>query len=205
LAGLVLAFALSSTAAAALYGRPVSLAAEVWNFEADEPGKVAKGFTAMVGTWEVARDGDNQVLAQKAKSDDNTFNVVLVDGTAYGEVDLSVRMKAIAGDLDRGGGLIWRAKDKDNYYIARYNPLEDNFRVYKVEGGKRTQFQSARIPGDTNWHTLRVTMSRVKIACYFDGTKRLEVDDSTFAEPGRIGLWSKADAQSCFDDLSVAE
>ena len=129
---------------------------------------------------------------------------MLVDGTRYKDLDLSVRLKAVAGELDRGGGLVWRAKDKDNYYIARYNPLEDNFRVYKVEAGKRTQFQSAKVPGDTKWHTLRVTMAGTKITCYLDGTKYLEADDSTFPDAGKIGLWSKADAQSYFDDLNVA-
>jgi len=177
----------------------------VWSFESDQPGKIARGFTAEVGTWEVARDGQNNVLAQKAKNDDGTFNVVLVDDTHFKNVDLSVRMKAVGGELDQGGGLVWRARDKGNYYIARYNPLEDNFRVYKVQGGKRTQFQSAKIAGDTKWHTLRVTMTGAQITCYFDGTKYLEVEDSTFAEPGKIGLWSKADAQSYFDDLTAGE
>jgi Domain of Unknown Function (DUF1080) len=177
----------------------------VWIFESDEPGKIAKGFKAEVGTWEVARDGQNRVLEQKAKNDDDTFNLVLVDDTNVKNLDLSVRMKAVAGKLDQGGGLVWRARDKGNYYIARYNPLEDNFRVYKVEGGKRTQFQSAKIPGDTNWHTLRVTMTGTQITCYFDGTKYLEAEDATFAESGKIGLWSKADARSYFDDLTVEE
>ncbi len=144
------------------------------------------------------------MLAQKASNDDDTFNVVLVDGTQHKDVDIRVRLKAVAGELDRGGGLVWRAKDKDNYYIARYNPLEDNFRVYKVQAGKRTQFQSARTLGDTKWHTLRVTMTGTKIACYLDGMKYLEADDATFSEAGRIGLWSKADARSYFDDLKVA-
>ncbi len=164
-----------------------------------------RGFTAEVGTWEVAQDGQNNVLAQKAKNDDDTFNVVLVDDTHFKNLDLSVRMKAVAGKLDQGGGLVWRARDKNNYYIARYNPLEDNFRVYKVQAGKRTQFQSAKIAGDTKWHTLRVTMTGAQITCYLDGTKYLEVEDSTFAEPGKIGLWSKADAQSYFDDLTAGE
>jgi hypothetical protein len=177
----------------------------VWTFESDQPGKIAKGFSGQVGTWEVARDGDNHVLAQKAKNDDDTFNVVLVDGTQYKDVDLSVRLKAVEGELDRGGGLVWRAKDKGNYYIARYNPLEDNFRVYKVQAGKRTQFQSAKTPGDTKWHTLRVTMSGTRITCYLDGTKYLEADDATFPEAGKIGLWSKADARSHFDDLTVTD
>ena len=122
---------------------------KTWNFESDEPGKIAAGFTSEVGIWEVVRDkGDNKVLAQKAKNDDDTFNVVLVDGSHFKDFDLSVRLKAVAGELDQGGGVVWRAKDKNNYYIARYNPLEDNFRVYKVEGGKRTQFASAKTPGD---------------------------------------------------------
>ncbi len=77
--------------------------------------------------------------------------------------------------------------------------------MYKVQDGKRTQFQSAKIPGDDKWHTLRVTMLVTKIACYFDGQKYLEVEDATFPEAGMIGLWSKADAQSYFDDLTVSE
>jgi hypothetical protein len=207
-AGLVIALLVFTALAATLHGRPASSAgnaAKVWNFESDEPGKIARGFTGAVGHWEVVRDGENQVLAQKAKNGDDTFNIVLVDGTQLADLDLSVRMKAVAGDLDRGGGLVWRAKDKENYYIARYNPLEDNFRVYKVQAGKRTQFQSAKAPGDTKWHTLRITMTGAKIACYLDGTKRLEVEDATFPEAGKIGLWSKADAQSYFDDLSVGD
>lgn len=176
-----------------------------WNFESDEPGKLAAGFTSAVGTWEVVRVGDNTVLAQKARNDDDTFNVVLVDGPRFKDVDLSVRLKAVAGELDQGGGVVWRAIDKDNYYIARYNPLEDNFRVYKVEKGKRTQFASAKTPGDKNWHSLRITMVGTRITCYLDGTKYLEADDSTFREAGKIGLWSKADAQSYFDDLRVSD
>jgi len=178
---------------------------KTWNFESDEPGKIAKGFTNLVGRWEVAQDGDNHVLYQKAKNDDSTFNVALVQETSYKDIDLSVRLKAVTGDVDRGGGLIWRAKDKSNYYICRYNPLEDNFRVYKVEKGKRTQFASAKVAGDLAWHTLRATMAGAKITCYLDGSKLPEVDDSTFPDAGMIGLWSKADAQSYFDDLTVTE
>src|SRR5271166_5543169 len=107
-------------------------AQKTWDFEADEPGKIAKGFTNEVGQWEVARDGDNHVLYQKAKNDDATFNVALVEGTSCKDIDLSVKLKAVAGEVDRGGGLVWRAKDSKNYYLARYNALEDNFRVYKV-------------------------------------------------------------------------
>jgi hypothetical protein len=181
------------------------LTKKTWDFEKDEPGKIANGFTNEVGTWEVANDGDNHVLYQKAKNDDATFNVALVSGTSYKDLDLSVKLKAVAGEIDRGGGLVWRAKDAKNYYIARYNPLEDNYRVYKVEDGKRTLFNGEKVPGDEKWHTLRVTMVGPKITCYFDGKRYLEAEDATFPGAGMVGLWSKADAQSYFDDLSNSE
>jgi hypothetical protein len=180
-------------------------AKKMWDFEKDEPGKIAKGFTNEVGQWEVAKDGDNHVLFQRAKNEDATFNIALAEGTSYKDIDLSVKLKAVAGEVDRGGGVVWRAKDAKNYYIARYNPLEDNFRVYKVEKGKRTQFASAKVLGDEAWHTLRATMSGAKITCYLDGKKLLEAEDSTFREAGMVGLWSKADAQSYFDDLALAQ
>jgi hypothetical protein len=187
----------------------LSLAAQAtnktWNFDADMPGMIARGFTSVVGQWEVASDGDNHVLYQKAKNDDATFNVALVEGTSFKDLDLSVKLKAVAGEIDRGGGLVWRAKDAKNYYIARFNPLEDNYRVYKVEDGKRTMFKGAKVPADETWHTLRVTMVGPKITCYFDGKRYLEAADATFAAAGMIGLWSKADAQSYFDELSVSE
>ena len=97
------------------------------------------------------------------------------------------------------------AKDKKNYYICRYNPLEDNFRVYKVVDGVRTMFQDAKTPGDEKWHDPRVTMAGRKITCYLDGAKLLEAEDGTFEAAGAMGLWSKADAQSYFDDVTVTD
>ncbi|WP_254053283.1 hypothetical protein [Singulisphaera sp. GP187] len=199
---------LSLLVAMALIAVPVMARQNVektWSFESDEPGKLAKDFQSEVGAWEVANDGGNRVLHQKAKNEDAVFNVVLVRPTSHKDVDLSVRVKAMAGAIDQGGGLVWRAKDKANYYLCRYNPLEDNFRLYKVEKGKRTQFADAKVPGDVKWHTLRATMVGSKITCYLDGKPLLEADDSSFTEAGMVGLWSKADAQSYFDDLTVRE
>lgn len=184
-----------------------SLAAEtskqVWTFDDDAVGKTPACFKAAVGDWAVARDGEDQVLRQSAKNANSVFNVILATGTRAQDVDLSVRLKAISGKDDQGGGLVWRARDKDNYYVARYNPLEDNYRLYKVEHGKRTMFKNADIKATPGWHTLRVTMKGHQMVCYYDGEKRLEADDATFTEAGMIGLWSKADAQSCFDDLEL--
>lgn len=174
-----------------------------WTFEGDEPGSIAKGFKGEVGRWEVVATSEGRVLAQKAENPDATFNVALVSGTSTKDLDLSVRLKPIAGKEDRGGGLVWRAKDAKNYYIARYNPLEDNFRVYKVVDGKRTMFQDAKAPQAEGWRSIRVVMKGDHIECYLDGSKLLDVRDSTFPDAGMIGLWSKADAQSYFDDLTL--
>jgi hypothetical protein len=179
-----------------------------WNFDADKTGAIAAGFTNEVGTWKVEADGSApskpNVFAQTARNSGSTYNVALVSGTSYKDVDVSVKMKAIAGGEDQGGGLVWRAKDKKNYYIARYNPLEDNYRLYKVHSGSRSQFESANVRGDKNWHTLRVTMTGDHIQCFLDGKKYLDTRDSTFKDAGMVGLWSKADAQSHFDDLIAA-
>jgi hypothetical protein len=148
------------------------------------------------------QDGGNKVFAQLAKSPDPAFNVALRTSNVR-NIDASVRLRAVAGENDRGGGIVWRARDLKNYYITRFNPLENNFRVYKVEGGKRTQFATADVPGDDRWHTLRVTMFDDKIACYLDGRKFLELADSTFAGPGMYGLWTKSDAHTYFADFAV--
>jgi hypothetical protein len=124
-------------------------ARRTWDFESDTPGAIARGFTNEVGRWEVAKVDGNHVLAHKASNENATFNIALVDGTSYKDLDLSVRMKAVERETDRGGGLVWRAKDKRNYYICRYNPLRGaSYRVYKVVDGRRTQLQALILPED---------------------------------------------------------
>jgi hypothetical protein len=196
---------LSWLVAAALAGGAIGDDGESrsWTFEGDEPGSIARGFKGEVGRWEVVATPEGKVLAQKAENPDEIFNVALASGTSAKDLELSVRLKPIAGKEDRGGGLVWRAKDARNYYIARYNPLEDNFRVYKVVDGKRTMFQDAKAPQKDGWRSIRVVMKGDHVECYLDGSKLLDVRDSTFPDAGAIGLWSKADAQSHFDDLTL--
>ncbi len=182
----------------------------VWNFDADTVDEPAAGFAGHSGDWRVVSDATApskpQVLAQRAKSGGSIFNVALVDEGSYRDVDVSVQLRSISGRIDQGGGLVWRALDAQNYYIARYNPLEDNYRVYYVKDGRRVQIQSAKLSVDhETWHTLRVTMSGEHIQCFLDGTKYLDVKDSTFVESGRLGLWTKADAQTHFDNLTLVE
>jgi hypothetical protein len=175
----------------------------VWTFDDEAAGQIARGFTNEVGQWSVVASDRGKALAQSAKNPNAVFNITLIGDTSAKDVDLSVRMKAVAGDTDQGGGLVWRAKDARNYYLARYNPLEDNYRLYKVVEGKRTLILNADITHSDGWHTLRVTMSGDQFTCYYDGKKSLEAKDSTFPGAGKIGLWSKADAQSQFDDLTL--
>jgi hypothetical protein len=178
-------------------------ARRTWTFDDEPTGKIAKGFTSAVGAWSVVDSDRGRALAQSAKNPNAVFNLALARDTHARDVDLSVRLKAIAGALDQGGGLVWRARDGKNYYVARYNPLEDNYRVYKVVDGKRTMLQNADIAHSAGWHTLRVSMTGDRITCFYDGKPSLEVKDATFPDAGMIGLWSKADAQTHFDDLTL--
>jgi hypothetical protein len=179
-------------------------AKKTWTFDGDTAGQIAKGFTNDAGEWKVVASDSGKALAQLASSAGSAFNVTLIDGTNAKDVDISVKLKAVAGETDQGGGLVWRAKDAKNYYIARFNHLEDNYRVYKVVDGKRSQpFQNADIKHHDGWTMLRVTMKGDHIECYLDGKKYLDVHDSTFTGAGKIGLWSKADARSQFDDLTL--
>ncbi len=179
-------------------------AQRTWTFDDDQAGVIAKGFTNLVGEWKVAASDRGRALEQTAKNPNSVFNVTLATDTSAKDVDLTVRMKALAGEHDQGGGLVWRAKDAKNYYLVRYNPLEDNYRFYKVVDGKRVLIQNADIAHADGWHTLRAEMTGEHVTCYYDGKKYIDVKDSTFTEAGKIGLWSKADAQSQFDDLTLA-
>lgn len=176
-----------------------------WNFAMTPIQMTPPGFRVATGEWYVIDDEDNRVLAQQAKNTNATFNVIFIDGHSFKNVELSVRFKAVHGALDQGGGLVWRARDARNYYVARFNPLENNVRVYKVVDGKRTQLKSADAAPGPGWHTLNVTMTGDSITCALDGKPYLDAADRTFKDAGMIGLWSKSDAQTFFDDLSVAE
>jgi hypothetical protein len=181
---------------------------QIWTFDKEKTDILPQGFTNEKGDWKIIADpsapSKPNALAQSAKNSGSTFNLIFCQGVNFKNVELSVMMKAVAGQEDQGGGLVWRARDAGNYYIVRYNPLEDNYRLYKVEKGNRRELQSADIKHSEGWHTLRVTMEGDLIQCFYDGRKALEARDATFSGPGKIGLWTKADAQSYFDDLKVS-
>ena len=160
------------------------------------------------GDWAVVEDAtapDGKAWHRHpTKAPIRLFCLCIADDTSFKDLDLAVSFKAVAGKLDQGGGPVWRYQDANNYYVARMNPLEDNYRVYKVVNGKRTQLGSADVEflaGE--WRTLRVVHSGDHIRCYLGDRLYLDVKDETFKEAGKVGLWTKADAQTRFAGLRV--
>jgi len=187
-----------------------------WSFDAGSSGAVPDGWrpaetngAGTPATWEMVAQSDapsapNVFGVTSSANYGATFNVALADGARFQDLDLSVAVSAVSGEEDQGGGPVWRAADSANYYIARWNPLEKNFRLYFVKDGRRKQLATAAATGDTSaWHVIRVVAVSAHIDCYFDGEKLLSVDDETFAGAGLVGLWTKADAAALFDDLHV--
>ena len=183
----------------------------------DQPPKGFEfGHTAGVGKpgkWVVQADGSNKVLAQTdPDSTRSRFPVAVLSDISAADVDLSVRFKPISGRVDQAAGLVWRYQNQDNYYIVRANALEDNVVLYKVEGGKRTDLplkgegrtygKKSEVPAG-QWSTLRVVANGPVFEVYFNGSKLYEVEDKTFSNPGKVGVWTKADSVTQFDDLSV--
>ena len=144
------------------------------------------------------------ILAQRSgENSGEQFSLAVVEDSDYQDLELEVKFKAVGGEEDQGGGLIWRYQDPGNYYIARANPLEDNFRIYRIVGGWRKQLQNANVKVTSGtWHIMRVVAKGDRMEGFYNGKKWLEIRDATFP-CGKIGLWTKADALTHFDDLQV--
>jgi hypothetical protein len=191
---------------------------QVVRFGKDDAGKVPTGWAAAKtgkgegSIWKVVADDtapskSGYVLAQTAESPNAMFNLCVLQDGSCKDVELTVAFKAVKGKNDQGGGFVWRYQDPNNYYVCRMNPLEDNYCLYHVVAGKRTQFggkEGLKVPTGT-WHTLTVKMVGDAIECSLDGQKQIEAKDSTFTKAGKVGLWTKSDAQSHFDDFQVRD
>lgn len=180
---------------------------KTWHFDHDKPGMLPEGYYSATGSWKVRSDATApskpNVLAQLAKNSRETFNLALVAGSSYLDPDISVKMRPISGKAEQGGGVAWRVKDLRNYYAFRYNPLDGSLVLYKVMNNGPVELARTAIMNIPGWHTIRVVMTGDHIVCYFDGTKYLDRRDNTFRNTGRVGLWTKADAQTYFDDMMV--
>jgi hypothetical protein len=205
---------------------PIIGAAETFNFDSAQPGSLPPGWTvAMTHTggapkWEVLNDptapSKPNVFAQTSNDPtDGRFPLAIWDRANFQNGELSVRCKAISGKGDQGAGLVWRYRDPNNYYIVRANALEDNVVLYKVQNGRRTSLAPKGTPAGTygvnhkvptkTWNTLRVTFSGPLFSVFFNGERLFDVEDSTFRDAGKAGLWTKADSVIYFDDFDVIQ
>jgi len=190
--------------------------ARTMSFDGDKVDGAPAGFTfgrtgqGAQGKWviraETSAPSGGNVLAQiDADATDYRFPVAIANEPVLADVRLSVKCKQIAGKVDQGCGLIFRAADPDNYYVTRANALEDNVRLYHVVKGTRRQFAGwdGKVKSGV-WHDLRVDAKGDHFDVYFDGQKVIDATDQTFKNAGKIGLWTKADSIIYFDDLTVA-
>jgi hypothetical protein len=197
-------------ATAALAATLAGLAtAQTVNFDNLQPGAPPPGWTAtQTGSgqarWSIEKDdtapSKPNVLRQSGAA---AYPVCLKDDTNLKDGFAEVGFKPISGKEDQAGGLIWRARDSNNYYVARANALEDNVAIYYTVKGSRTEKKRTEMKVASNqWHTLRVDFKGNHFTVTLDGKNAIEWDDKTFQEAGKVGVWTKADSITLFDDFA---
>jgi len=187
----------------------VSLQAEIVNFDNATAGQLLTGWT---GTktgdgkpmWTVEKDetapSRPNVLKQSGEAD---YPVAVKDDTSLKDGFVEVKFKPVAGKEDQAAGIVWRYQDAGNYYIARANALEGNVRIYYFVNGKRTQFKGVKIDVPTGqWQSLRVDFSGDASKVTFNGKQLFDATDSTIKAAGKVGVWTKADSVTLFDDFA---
>jgi hypothetical protein len=195
--------------AAAMMMAAATAHAETITFDADRPGTPPAGWTCGstgggTPSWTVeahsgAPSGAN-VLKQSGKA---PFPWCVRQGTAVTNGTVEVKFKPLSGREDQAGGLVWRWKDGDNYYVARANALENNVSLYYTERGRRLTLKYVDAPVAANtWHTLRVEFQGTQIRVALDGKTYIELSDSHISGAGAVGVWTKADSVTVFDDFS---
>jgi len=186
-----------------------SSSADTVTFDNSKTGAAPPGWTAtQTGSgsakWSVEKDDSApskpNVLKQNGEA---TFPVCIKNDTNLKDGFVEVKFKPIAGKEDQAGGVIWRVQDANNYYISRANALEDNVTIYHTINGKRVAFKSINTKVTSGaWHTLRVDFAGNKFTVTFDGNKVIDATDESFANGGKVGVWTKADSVTVFDDFS---
>ncbi len=186
-----------------------------YDFDSDSvgflPAKFHSGRTGQgpSSQWVVLADSTapskpNVVAQTSVDSTDYRFPLLIADEGSFRDLETTVRFKAVSGDLDQAAGLAFRLKDASNYYIARTNAREGNYRLFRVVAGRRRTLAGANLEVTSGaWHELRVECVGNRIICYYDGIKKIEATDDTFKDAGKVGLWTKADSVTYFDDFGV--
>jgi hypothetical protein len=201
--------------AAPTVGYGLESTTHVWTFNDDAPKTLPAEFQVgtlfdgrPAGEWKVLETdrakSPPHVLGQLlGKGAEHAYKTVLINGITASNLELSVSFLPIEGKADMGGGLIWRATDDRNYYLARANPLEQNIRIYRVVKGVRQMLKNFdHIIDVRQWHTLRVMTNGCHVQVFFDDRQVFDLCDEALTA-GRVGLWTKSDAVTYFDDLKL--
>lgn len=186
-------------------------AIRLFSFDQDVPGALPAGWRAGVTgrgspLWTVEADttapSKPNVLKQ---SGSGTFPWCVKPEASFADGYVEVRFKSVSGREDQAGGAVWRWQDGDHYYVARANALEDNVSLYYTQNGRRNtlKYVDAPVPRNT-WHTLRVAFSGKNIRVIFNGKTYIDMDDEQIAGAGAVGVWTKADSVTLFDDFTYA-
>ncbi len=183
--------------------------AETVNFDDMKPSAAPAGWTATqtgsgTAKWAIEKDelapSKPNVLKQSGQA---TFPVCFKNDTNIKDGFVEVKFKPVAGKEDQAGGVIWRVQDANNYYISRANALEDNVTIYHTINGKRVAFKNINTKVTSGvWHTLRVDFAGNKFTVTFDGNKVIDATDESFANAGKVGVWTKADSVTEFDNFT---
>src|SRR5712672_2479822 len=190
------------------------------SFESDQIGVTPEGWTATLTgkgdpKWTVESDetapSKSKVVKQSGRA---TYPLLLNNDASIKDGFVETKFKAVAGSEDRAAGVVWRARDANNYYVTRANALEDNVVLYKTVNGVRSSLDivgrkggygiDVPVPANT-WHSLRIDFSGSRFRVSFNGKQLFEVEDSTFADAGKVGLWTKADSVMLFDQVTYGE
>ncbi len=175
-----------------------------WTFDSDPVGGLPAGAHLFNGTWAVRKEAGaptpSNALCQTGTA---RFPALSLSDKVFTDLIVTVRFKPISGNEDRAAGIIFRVQDKDNYYILRANALEDNVNIYKYAGGRRSAIKesSAKVPSG-KWQELRVDVKGNSIRGFLNGKLVVEAHDDTY-KAGKVGLWTKSDSQTCFDNVKV--
>src|SRR6266851_5104362 len=203
------------TLGASLLLLSLTASAQTVRFDRGVPGKLPPGWSVAMThegappQWEIVRDESAPrppyVLAQT--SQDKTagrFPLAIWDRTTIRDGEVSVAFKAVDGTTDQAAGIVWRYQDPNNYYIVRANALENNVVLYKVENGVRASIAPKGLPSRSygvkhqvpgvRWNVLRVRFKDGLFIVFLNGERLFETEDQTFTQPGKTGLWTKADS-----------
>ena len=188
----------------------------VVTFDGDQIGKIPPGWSVAMTNggeaprWEIRKDTSAAtqpyVLAQTSSdTTDNRCPLAILNKPSLRDADVSVRVKPVAGREDEAGGIVWRYRDANNYYLAREDALTKNVAIYKVENGRVTQLARA-VPHaiePNSWNILKVAARGDRFQVYLNHRRILQAQDRTFSGAGKVGLWTLGDSVTYFDDFRV--